>query len=344
MDNSNYSQDFGSGSGATQGSGTSGGAKASSTKSYHNGGVEGQSLEEWYDCNLASHYEEGKADGSGSGSGGTKGSGSGGTKGSGSGGTKGSGSGGTKGSGSGGTKGSGSGGTKGSGSGGTKGSGSGGTKGSDPTNDPGGDAKTTYTYQMGEPGDIEVDVTTTPEGSLFFVVKQGNFDGNDNDIDGMLFDVADESALDDLVIYPDENNPAQGDLTDLQVDANGVTGLSNGAEAGGAYDVGLQFGSVPDEVTGNITQTNFTVSSGDGTAVGFEDIDLNNMKVIVNSESGTPNVLGVTNSNAPDWTPAATAADPEPTVEDFMSLMIPVEEDGAMSGMAEETMEDELFI
>ena len=312
-----------------------GGWQASSTKSYHNGGVEGRSFSKWYDQHLSKHFNQDDDEDV---------AGSGGTKGSGSGGTKGSGSGGTKGSGSGGTKGSGSGGTKGSGSGGTKGSGSGGTKGSDPTNDPGGDAKTTYTYQMGEPGDIEVDVTTTPEGSLFFVVKQGNFDGNDNDIDGMLFDVADESALDDLVIYPDENNPAQGDLTDLQVDANGVTGLSNGAEAGGAYDVGLQFGSVPDEVTGNITQTNFTVSSGDGTAVGFEDIDLNNMKVIVNSESGTPNVLGVTNSNAPDWTPAATAADPEPTVEDFMSLMIPVEEDGAMSGMAEETMEDELFI
>ncbi|MCX7567104.1 hypothetical protein OS189_12195, partial [Sulfitobacter sp. F26169L] len=63
---------------------------ASSTKSYHNGGVEGDSFAKWYDTFLASHYD-------GSESGGTNGSGSGGTKGSGSGGTKGSGSGGTKG-------------------------------------------------------------------------------------------------------------------------------------------------------------------------------------------------------------------------------------------------------
>ena len=100
------------------------------SKSYHNGGVEGDSFSDWYDAYLYDKYGSGYGDTKGSGSGGTKGSGSGGTNGSGSGGTKGSGSGGTKGSGSGGTKGSGSGGTKGSGSGGTKGSGSGGTKGS----------------------------------------------------------------------------------------------------------------------------------------------------------------------------------------------------------------------
>ena len=141
----------------------SGQSDASATKSYHNGGVEGDQFSKWFDANLANevtvmqrpdgaaasesreyqgsgsggtsgdrhgkdHEWNGKGNGhKGSGSGGTKGSGSGGTKGSGSGGTKGPGSGGTKGSGSSGTKGSGSGGTKGSGSGGTKGSGTGGT-------------------------------------------------------------------------------------------------------------------------------------------------------------------------------------------------------------------------
>ena len=101
------------------------GAGASTGDSYHNGGVEGDGLDQWYEDNLSDHYCE-----DGSGSGGTKGSGTGGTKGSGSGGSKGSGSGGSKGSGSGGSKGSGSGGSKGSGSGGSKGSGSGGSKGS----------------------------------------------------------------------------------------------------------------------------------------------------------------------------------------------------------------------
>ncbi|WP_425339669.1 hypothetical protein, partial [Parasedimentitalea huanghaiensis] len=109
------------------------GVGASTGDSYHNGGVEGDGLDGWYDDNLADHYcDDGNGSGGskGSGSGGSKGSGSGGSKGSGSGGSKGSGSGGSKGSGSGGSKGSGSGGSKGSGSGGSKGSGSGGSKGS----------------------------------------------------------------------------------------------------------------------------------------------------------------------------------------------------------------------
>ena len=117
----------------------SGQSDASATKSYHNGGVEGDQFSKWFDANLANEVTVmQRPDGAaasesreyqGSGSGGTSGDRHGkdhewngkgnGHKGSGSGGTKGSGSGGTKGSGSGGTKGSGSGGTKGSGTGGT---------------------------------------------------------------------------------------------------------------------------------------------------------------------------------------------------------------------------------
>ena len=189
---------------------------------------------------------------------------------------------------------------------------------------------------MGEPGDVEVDVTSTGQGSLFFVVRQGNYDGDDKDIDGVVFNVADDSSLNELVVYPDENNTDQGDLTDLQINANGVTELSNGASAGGAYDVGLQFGETPDQVTGNITQTNFTVSSSDGSPVNFEDIDLNGMKVIVNSESGNTEVLGVTGSNAPGAAPAST----EPTVEDIMALMTPVEDEDLVDDMGDEVEED----
>ena len=308
------------------------GGSASTTKSYHNGGVEGDSFANWYDQNLASHFDVNSDDQpKGSGSGGTKGSGSGGTKGSGSGGTKGSGSGGTKGSGSGGTKGSGSGGTKGSGSGGTKGSGSGGTKGCDNPDDGGPEVgKVSYTYEMGEPGEINVDVTMTPEGTLFFVVRQSNFEDEPADIDGIMFDVADDSTLTELAVYPDENNTAQGDVTDVQVDASGVTELSNGAGDGNAYDVGLQFGSVPDSVEGQITQTNFTLRSDDGRPLTFDDIDLNNMKVIVNSEFEDGAVLGVNNSDNPSWTESDAAPDGAFTTEDIMGLMTQEVDEDAM--------------
>ncbi len=101
----------------------SGQSDASATKSYHNGGVEGDQFSKWFDANLANEVTVmQRPDGAaasesreyqGSGSGGTSGDRHGkdhewngkgnGHKGSGSGGTKGSGSGGTKGSGTGGT-------------------------------------------------------------------------------------------------------------------------------------------------------------------------------------------------------------------------------------------------
>ena len=50
----------GSGSGGTKGSGSGGtkgsGASASSTKSYHNGGVEGDSFAAWYNATLATKF------------------------------------------------------------------------------------------------------------------------------------------------------------------------------------------------------------------------------------------------------------------------------------------------
>ena len=91
-----YDKSGGHGSKAGEANG-SGQSDASATKSYHNGGVEGEQFSKWFDANLAnevtvmqrpegdSAYESRGSQGSGSG--GTKGSGSGGTKGSGSGGT-----------------------------------------------------------------------------------------------------------------------------------------------------------------------------------------------------------------------------------------------------------------
>ncbi len=64
------------GSGGTRGSGHD---KASASKSYHNGGVEGGAFSRWYDKYLAKHAKDIEEDSEGSG--GTKGSGSGGTKG-----------------------------------------------------------------------------------------------------------------------------------------------------------------------------------------------------------------------------------------------------------------------
>ena len=54
----------GSGSGGTKGSGSGGtGGSASSSAAYHNGGVEGDSLSDWYDNNLGQEFQETSSDG-----------------------------------------------------------------------------------------------------------------------------------------------------------------------------------------------------------------------------------------------------------------------------------------
>jgi hypothetical protein len=348
--------------------GFSAGSKASSTKSYHNGGVEGASFSKWYDKYLAAHFDEteddskgsggtkgsgsggtkgsGSGGSKGSGSGGTKGSGSGGTKGSGSGGTKGSGSGGTKGSGSGGTKGSGSGGTKGSGSGGTKGSGSGGTKGSGSGGTKGsgsggtkgsgsggtkgsgsggtaggggtpGDGKSVLNFVMGSPAEVKISVTETPEGQLFFNLTPTDFEDKPVDIDGIFFNLSNNSKLSSLNFFPGENTR---DVTDIQAEPDGVSSLPNGAGVGENFDVGLQFGTVPDSSEGTINATNFTLWSDDG-PVRFEDIDLSGMRLVVDSDETGGEVLGVSDSDDADWNAGDAVPDSDIVLEDVMAIM-----------------------
>jgi hypothetical protein len=314
----------GSGSGGTKGSGHN---DASTTKSYHNGGVEGSSFSRWYDSNLAHKVADIKEDlreigvtksfglggtkgtGSGgtkgSGSGGTKGSGSGGTKGSGSGGTKGSGSGGTKGSGSGGTKGSGSGGTKGSGSGGTKGSGSGGTKGSgsrgtkgfEPVID---DGKTSVSVVLGDTQQFTVTATQTPQGQLFITVQQTNFDNGNADVDGIFFNFNDNATLEGLNFFPDPLSPP---VTGFEANADSVNALPNGVSVPGTFDAVVQFGSSVGSTDGTVSSANFTLWSDNGPLT-LDDISLSDIGLLVNSTDGDQvfltDVTTVDNPDEPD--------------------------------------------
>jgi hypothetical protein len=332
----------------SDGTGGTGGAKASATKSYHNGGVEGDAFAKWYDKHLAKKFgnsEEKESSGSGSGgskgsgsggskghhegsgsggskgsgSGGSKGSGSGGSKGSGSGGSKGSGSGGSKGSGSGGSKGSGSGGSKGSGSGGSKGSGSGGSKGGDKPTPPdtGGEEKFTLNFVMGDPAEVNVAVTELENGNLFFNLQPTDYEDETADIDGLFFNLADDSTIESLNFHA-------GDATDIQASANSVTNLPSGPGVDQPYDVAMQFSSEGDAVDGKVQNTNFTLWSDDGPLT-LDDIDLAGMRMIVNADTGGE-VLGVSDSDDPDFIRGDGTLDSDITVDDVMSLMTLPEE------------------
>ena len=168
------------------------GAKASGAKSYHNGGVEGDRFSNWYDKYLAKHYKDDEADGTG----GSKGSGTGGSKGSGTGGSKGSGSGGSKGTG----------GTSGTGC--DHGGGSG-----------GGDGKPSVSFTMGTDPQVDVTVTQDVNGQLFFNLTPTSFAGDLADIDGLFFNMTDDSDLNGLHFYPDENTLP---VTGHEANANAV--------------------------------------------------------------------------------------------------------------------------
>ncbi|WP_238936833.1 hypothetical protein [Sulfitobacter mediterraneus] len=309
----------GSGSGGTKGSGSGGtrGSGSGGTKGSGSGGTRGSGSGGTKGSGSGGTKGSGSGGTKGSGSGGTKGSGSGGTRGSGSGGTRGSGSGGTKGSGSGGTKGSGSGGTKGSGSGGTRGSGSGGTAGGGGPVDPPANDKSVLNFVMGDPAEINISVTETPHGQLHFNLSQTDFADQPSDIDGIFFDLSDDSKLSSLNFYPEENSH---NVTDIQADANGVSALPNGAGVGQNFDVGLQFGTEPDSSEGSVNHASFTLWSDDG-PVTVDDIDLNGMRVIVDSDGTGGEVLGVSGSDHPDFMDGDGEADSDIVLEDVMSLM-----------------------
>ncbi len=317
----------GTGSGGTKGSGTGGtkGTGSGGTKGTGSGGTKGSGSGGTKGTGSGGTKGSGTGGTKGSGSGGTKGSGSGGTKGSGSGGTKGSGSGGTKGSGSGGTKGSGSGGTKGSGTCGTKGSGSGGTQASDT----GGDDKTILKFLMGENGETTVAVTEMPNGELHFNLSPTDPEAESHaDINGLFFNVTDGSAIEELNFFPDVN--AEGyHLTDVKAVDDGVDGFTDGPQAGGNFDVGLQFGTTADSSEGEVSSTNFTLWTFPG-SLSFEDIDLSGMRLVVDSDETGGEVLEVTGMVDPDMADpdAADTSDGATALMDALSLAsMPSEED-----------------
>jgi len=183
---------------------------------------------------------------------------------------------------------------------------------------------------MGDTGEITISVTEMPGGELHFNVAQteGTDPADAPDIDGIFFDVSEDSSLSTLNFFPDPNTEGR-EVTDIQAEVDGVTGLPNGADAGGTFDIGLQFGKVADSSEGEVTATDFTLWTYPG-SLSFEDIDLGSMRLIVNSDDGNGEVLEVTDSDDPTWVDpeAGAAPDSSTALIDALSLTTaPGEED-----------------
>jgi hypothetical protein len=140
---------------------------------------------------------------------------------------------------------------------------------------------------------IKVEVLEKLDGTLFIKLEPVQFDGTEPDIDGFFLNLVDDSITDSIVFFPVLNDQ---NVTGQQADANTVDTLSNGAMVKSPFDLGLQFGTVPDSTEGDIKTINFTLRSELGPLT-LADIDLDSMAAVVNSDG--PNGLVLTVDDKP---------------------------------------------
>jgi hypothetical protein len=158
------------------------------------------------------------------------------------------------------------------------------------------------TFVMGDQ-QIDVNVTEGDEGTLFFDMRPTDPDAPDNiDIDGIFFNLADDSQLGALNFSPDGNGVP---VTGIQSAVDGVSELANGQGPGGAFDAAVQFGTTAGSTEGEVESATFTLWSENG-PLSFADIDLDSMQVVVNSDGANPESLPVTGVSQ-NWTDGDTS-------------------------------------
>lgn len=146
--------------------------------------------------------------------------------------------------------------------------------------------------------DPQVIVTITDKGeNLYVELTPADPNGDLPDIDGLFFDLNDDSEVDQLGLYPEIN--AQN-VTGWQTDANSVDTLSNGAQVAEQHDVAIQFGTVDDSTEGTVNQVGFTIWSNSGDTLNIEDLDLDSFTAVVNSDTGNGQALTVNQEGVED--------------------------------------------
>ena len=91
-----------------------------------------------------------------------------------------------------------------------------------------------------------VTISETDTGTLFVIVASAD-PTMPVDLDGVFFNLSDDSTLDSLNFFPDANaGSIYSPVTGVQAAVNGVDTLANGAQVADGYDVGIQFGTVAD--------------------------------------------------------------------------------------------------
>ena len=151
--------------------------------------------------------------------------------------------------------------------------------------------KDPVTVTLGCDPQVNVTLSETPTGTIFVVVASADPAVPVGDIDGIFFNLAQDTALDDLIFFPDANDGSIfSPVTGIQANANSVNTLANGAQVNDAYDVGIQFGTVDDSTSGSVPQANFILSSANG-PLKLDDLDLDSLTTVIQSDGGNGQVL-----------------------------------------------------
>jgi len=138
------------------------------------------------------------------------------------------------------------------------------------------------TFTLGCDPQIDVRITETETGTLFVALTPTDPTKPITDIDGLFFDLADDSTL-------------------------SVDTLSNGAQVADQYDIGIQFGTTDSATSGTVEAANFTLFSDNG-PMSLTDLDLDSFAVVVDSDGGSGQVL--TSGDTPDADPVLPATWP----------------------------------
>lgn len=135
-----------------------------------------------------------------------------------------------------------------------------------------------------------VTISETDSGTLFVIVASADPD-MPVDLDGVFFNLSDDSTLDSLNYAPDANDGSIfSPVTGIQAAVNGVNTLANGAQVADSYDIGIQFGTVASSTEGAVSQANFTLFSDNG-PMALSDLNINSFTAVVDSDGGNGQVL-----------------------------------------------------
>jgi len=150
-----------------------------------------------------------------------------------------------------------------------------------------------------------VTISETDTGTLFIQVFSVN-QQMPADIDGLFFNLSDDSTIDNINFSPEANDNGSNifsPITGIQAAVNGVDTLANGAQVADGYDIGIQFGTNQDSTTdGAVSNANFTLFSANGQPLSISDLDTSSFAAVVNSDDGVSGQV-LTTGDAADADP-----------------------------------------